>query len=217
MKKFITYISMQNSNLKKLVYLPMDGELKGLSDQRKAARARDFETSYPVMCLIDDYVAPNDQIEVICMLAQDNESVKRNYLTLKQELAELSSEIGFTYETKTVDVQPDEVAESHVRTFQSLVDLINGGDELFVCCTFGTKPIPIIEMMVLNYTYRLKKDVSIRSIVYGAPDWEKGGENGKIFDIRELFFMDQIVNQFAREGLASSEELIRRILNFDAE
>ncbi len=215
MKKFITYVSLQKTDLKKMVYVPVDGELKTLAEQRRASRGQDYHTSFPVMCLVDDYVKPGDRVEMICMLAEGSESVKRNFETLKQELGALATEIGFSYELNTISVQPEEVAESHAHTFQTLVDLINNDDELFACCTFGTKPIPIIEMMALNYAYRLKKNVTVRSLVYGAVDHEKG--DGHIYDIKELFYMEQLVNQFAREGRPDSEELIRQLLSFEAE
>ena len=113
-------------------------------------------------------------------------------------------------------VSREEHARDHLTTFSDLINFIEDGDELYTCCTYGTKPIPIIEMMALNFAYQAKDDVSIKSIVYGKVNRDQGKVvNAEIYDITGLFFMTQIVNRLAGTRAEHPAEIIRDILNLE--
>ena len=149
------------------------------------------------------------------MIEGSKEAVARNFERFKGQLENLACEIGFKYVIKEMEIAEEEVAVSHIRTFRSLIGFIEDGDELYVCCTYGTKPIPIIEMMSLDYAYRVRKDVTIKSIVYGARNWETG--ESRIYDISELFHINQMVNHYASMGDSRSEKLIDNLLGLFGE
>lgn len=218
MKKFITSISQQVKDLQLTSYLPVDGEIRKLGEQRKKERGAEnfFATSFPILCLIDDYVKKGEDIEIICM-KDDFDSVRKNFETFfKDQLGKLSDEIGFTYKLREIEVEKEEVPAAHIRTFKSLIRSVKDEDEIYICCTYGTKPTPIIEMMAMNYAYRVFKNVSMK-IVYGAIDWSNSPDPknpvSKLYDITELFRIDQMVNHFAETGGDDSGDKIEKLLS----
>lgn len=204
MKRFITYISMQGENLlKKVKYEPVDGV--GLTVER--------ETYFPVSLLVDNYAEENEEIELICLKERDNPDIDRNYGILKDEISEILSGRNCKCNYKVIELNAEENIDNHLHAFAEIIACVEDGDTIHSCVTFGTKPIPIIEMMALDYAYRVKKDVTIGSVVYGKLD-RRDPENtsAKIYDITALFFMSQIVGHLAEMKTAEPEKMIRKVL-----
>ncbi len=204
MKKFITYISMQpDKGLSKVNYKPVDMD----------ADTDAGEVYFPISVLVNSYTDKDEKIEVICMMESGNEDEKRNLEILKEELNRISSKIGSEYEVKIVDVSPEESVDSHLKTFESLIGCIDDGDKVYACATYGTKPIPIVEMLALNYAYRVKSNVSIEKVVYGKINRKNGELTGaNIYDITALFSMNQIINHLAEQKVKEPEKAIRMLL-----
>ena len=205
MKKFITYISMQpERGLCKVKYEPVEMEL-----------VRDpGEVYFPISVLVHSCVQKDEKIEILCMLESGNEDEVRNLGKLVEEVDRSSKEIGFEYSINKIEVSPEESVESQLKTFESLISNISDGDKLYACSTYGTKPIPIVEMMALNYAYRVKEDVSVEKVVYGKVIRNNGVLTGaKIYDITALFSMNQIVNHLAEQKIKNPEKAIRMLLD----
>jgi len=204
MKKFITYVSMQPENsLCKVKYDPI--EMDGFIDPG--------EVYFPVTVLVSSYAEKGDDIELICMMETGNEDELRNLAKLKDEIKSVSEKRGFNYAFRILDVMPEESIESQLKTFEGLISLIENGDKVYSCATYGTKPIPIVEMMALNYVYRVKENVSVEKVVYGKVI-RKNGEliGANIYDITALFSMNQIVNHLSEHKVKNPEKAIRILL-----
>jgi len=204
MKKFFTYVSMQKpDDLKKLNYKPVG------NDELNP----DLEVFFPISMLIDCYVDKDDVIAVVCIIERKNENIEANFETLKKEVgmvcAEKDAEVNFV----PVYSDKSESAASHLHTFKGLIDTVEDGDDIFVCCTYGTKPIPIIEMMAMNYAYRLGDNVSIKSLVYGKVERQGRDIVGAyLYDISALFYMNQIVNSLAEQKIKNPERILKNML-----
>ena len=204
MKKFITYISMQPENsLCKVKYEPI--EMDGVTDPG--------EVYFPITVLVSSYAKEGDAIEIICMMESGNEDESRNLGKLKDEIERVSTGRGFSYSFRILEVMPEESIECQLKTFEGLISLIENGDKVYSCATYGTKPIPIVEMMALNYAYRVKENVSVEKVVYGKVIRNNGELIGaNIYDITALFSMNQIVNHLSEHKVKNPEKAIRMLL-----
>lgn len=78
-----------------------------------------------------------------------------------------------------MEVPFDESLDSHIATFQKLIDRTEEGDDLYACLTFGSKPTPLVEVMAMQYAYRVHRDVTITCAVYGQMDHSVPAPGGK--------------------------------------
>lgn len=204
MKKFITYVSMQpENNLCKVKYEPIDMEISESIP----------EVYFPISVLIYFYTVKDEEIELVCMIDSGNEDEIRNFKRLQTELEEASKKIGFKYTIRKVEIMPEESIECQLDLFENLINCVDNGDKVYACATYGTKPIPMVEMLALNYAYRVKDNVAVEKIVYGKVN-RKNGEiiGANIYDITALFAMNQIVNHLAENKVKNPEKAIRMLL-----
>lgn len=204
MKKFICAISLQGKNdLKPYVYRAADNEMLENS----------LETRFPILVPMSLSVKANEEICFICIL-KDNEKTKRNFEFFKQEISKLSEKIGFKYVIKTISVPDGEAGEdldAHLGLFEELIDMFEDNDILTACTTYGTKPIPIVELMALSYAKNVLKNVYIERIVYGSID-HHGTEDAFLHDVTSLFYMNEIISKFSPSMGDSPKAVIRALL-----
>lgn len=210
MKKFITTIPpMQRPwNLKNGVYTTVNNE----------RLCCDFKTCFPVLPLIKGYSEGNEEIEIIAIFADDPDRCRdketdldisrANYDRFKYHLSKYLSDIN--YKINEITIKYDETVEAHLNTFTKIIEQIDEGDTVFADITFGTKPLPIIEIMALNYALRIKKDVQVECLSYGGFNFNTG-EMG-VFDVTSLLYMDEIINNMAKMNVENPIEMIKDIL-----
>lgn len=204
MKKFITYVSQQpKEQLVKGEYKSPDGIFKC-----------DFEASFPVLIMMNSFVEEGEKIELTALVEKDNDNCKNNMEVLKAEVDELKKIKDFQFEIKEILVSGDETNKEQLRTFEKLLNSIKDGDELNVCATYGTKPIPIIEMMAVNAAVKIKKGVSIGCVSYGRAVRDNTGAIKElvIYDITSLFLMNRLVDSIAEAPRENAEDVIKRLL-----
>ena len=68
----------------------------------------------------------------------------------------------------------------------------------------------LIQIMALNYAYRIRKNVSIGCIVYGAKDHNNG--NMEVYDITSLLYIDETVRLMAEQKVENPTDLIKNLL-----
>ena len=204
MKRFITYISMQRENqLKKVKYEPVDG----------AGIKVDRDVYFPVSLLVDNYAEKDEDIELICLKEKDNPDIERNYGILKDEISNVLSGRNCKCNYKVIELNSEESIDNHLHAFAEIISCIEDGDTIHSCVTFGTKPIPVIEIMALDYAYKVKKNVTIGSVVYGKIDRRNPDRiSAGLYDITALFFMSQIVGHIADMNIQEPEKMIRKML-----
>lgn len=213
MKKFITTSPLQElESLKKLVYEAIDNEELQMEEK----------TRFPVIPLLNAYANENEEVEliVLCYKSYVNkygntkDASKRNLETLREEINELCMKKKFKCNIKEIEMDYNESIQTHLKNFEMLISKIEDKDELYACMTYGTKAIPIIEMMALNYAYRAKFDTQIKCIAYGSVVFikEEQKHEAKIYDMTSLFYMDEIVRKVADMKLEDSLPIIHQIL-----
>ena len=172
--------------------------------------AYDTPTSFPIIAAINGYVEKNEDIELITIVS-DYENAEYNYGLLKEEIEALSQKKGFRYTLKEVRVPYNNAIDTELELFGKLIDCTADGDTLYACITYGSKPFPLIQIMALNYAYRIRKNVSIGCIVYGANDHNEGGEM-KVYDITSLLYIDEAVRLMAEQKVENPTDLIKNLL-----
>lgn len=218
MKKFITTISPMQERLTNGIY----------SAGNNAKLSCDIETCFPVLPLVKGYSDEGEKVEIIAIYTDDDKCVARdqngnirkdengddyniskvNYRKFKKQAADFLN--GINYKINLITINYDESVEAHLNTFTKIIEQINEGDILFADITFGTKPIPIIEIMALNYALRVKKDVIVECLSYGAKDFNTGGL--EIYDVTSLLYMDEIINNMAKMKVENPLEMIKDII-----
>ena len=192
MKKFFTCVPLQpEGKLGSYFYEPVGNELLRM----------DRETSFPILAAVEGYAVPGEPFRLIAVTAE-TEDGRRNHARLQQELASLCADRGLVCPqgAEIVAAARDERVLSHVGTFRELIDLVDDGDELFACITFGTKPQSIALRMAVQYAYRVKRNTAISCIVYGEVNRAAG--TTRIYDETALVQLDEIVRMLADRGVA---------------
>lgn len=168
------------------------------------------ETAYPMISMMNGYIENGENAEVI-LVCPEYDNCKENAEEIKKEIVQLAAEKNFSYDIKIVSTPYSETIDTHLKRFTDTINLINDGDTLFICNTYGSKPTPIIQTMVANYAYRALNNVTIGCIVYGQFDHNTG--ESTIYDITALFHMDEIVNNLAKLKVKNPTDKIRQILD----
>lgn len=171
--------------------------------------AYDTLTSFPIIPTINGYVEEGEQIEVITIVSE-YENAKYNYGLLKDELEALSKKKSFKYTLKEIRVPYNNAIDTELELFSKLIDCTNNEDTLYTCITYGSKPFPLIQIMAFNYAYRIRKNVSIGCIVYGALN--HNNKKMEIYDITSLLYIDEAVRLMAEQKIENPTEMIKNLL-----
>lgn len=170
----------------------------------------DVLTCFPLIPLIHAYVVPGDCFQVFVLTA-NYDNCNRNFDYLKAEIEKISKQLNASCIVTKIKIPFDETIMTHMDTFQKLIEKAEPGDVFCADITYGTKPTPLIEIMALNYAYRVYNNVSVECIVYGEKDFNTGKK--RIFDVTSLFYMDQIVNELAKSGNKAPLKVIKELLH----
>lgn len=172
----------------------------------------DKPTRFPLSHLIHGYAQPEEEIQVIS-ITPDYSFCQIHLEQLQDEVSQLQREIGFHCKgVEAVHVQFAGDVSAHLDIFQKLLNYFEDGDILYGCLTFGMKPMPMAELMAIQYAYRVMKNVSIGCLVYGEVDYSSTPAVMRVFDITPLAQMDEIVRTLAAQKVSNPKKAIDMIL-----
>ena len=204
MKKFYTTISQQPAGSLQQIHYQNPGQSPVLEYG---------ETHFPIIPLIANTAESGETVKII--------AVKTAYATtdhclevFQEELKDLSKKSRFSFELEILETPQSEVIGNHLSLFSSLVDSTADGDRIYADITFGTKPIPMVMLMFMNFAYRCRKNAEIEHIVYGAVNHED--KSASLYDVTALFYMNSVVNQFESGQVSDPAAVIRRLIDMDS-
>ena len=201
MKKFFSISPYQPaSGLKKSVYEAADNSNLFYNK----------EISFPILSVINAYAENNEEIEVYTIVPEYKNS-KDNYEEFKKQIAELESEKNLKIILKEIAVEYSDSLDTMLDLFQKMIDCVDENDKIYMCVTFGSKPLSIVQMMAVNYAYRVFENIRIGAIAYGKLD--HNSKKSIIFDETSLFYMDEIVRTLAQNGVKNPKEIIKMFIN----
>lgn len=208
MKKFIATAPFQDPKGPDVSY-----EVIGTNSRLKSAEKF---WSYPVLQLISGYAEKGDEIAVR-IITSKKEECERNYRYIEKEVKALCDKIHVSCDIASFPIEDDEEIKTHLDTFQDLIEWFEEGDIIHACLTYGTKLIPVVEMMAMNFAYRDMDDVRVECIIYGKVDWDNTGgvkkiDRKRIYDVTPLFLMEQITNELSNVHHPEPITMIRKLL-----
>lgn len=204
MKKFFTIVSLQKdigeSGLKNNHYEAVGNSLLNM----------DGVTSYPIVPVINGYANKGEEIRVFAIVSNP-EYMEDNYQVLNRQVQEVCDRKGILLPNgvEKIIISNEQTVNDHINSFISLLPYFGEDDELFGCLTYGTKVNTITLLMAIQYAYRIKKNSSIKCLVYG--DYNRMEGSAKLYDVTALVQMDELVCTLADKKIENPEELLRMI------
>ncbi|MGN0514443.1 MAG: TM1812 family CRISPR-associated protein [Lachnospiraceae bacterium] len=210
MKKFITTAPRQ-------WVMPRNPEEILLYDSDTPELKCDIRTPFPVVPMVNGYVTSGDTFQVIIITAHGEERgncAEENFTIIKKEMERIAQQKGAVCNVVEVPIPLDESLDTHLETFGKLIENVEKEDTLYADITYGTKTLPLLEMMLLNYAYQCKV-ASVECVCYGEAVFERNTHaiiRKKIYNITSLFLMDQIVNTLAKVNNMDPLRAIKSVL-----
>ena len=206
MKKFFSVMTLQKEGR-------LDSyKYKAVGSERLSV---DSCISFPILAAINGYVAPGEDFALVTLVT-DTEDGRRNYVLFREQVTALCEKRGFNLpEFRTVTAPNEDGVSVQLSLFQKLIDQTEDEDDLYVCITYGTKPMSQTLLMAVKYSYTIKKNTSIGCVVYGRVDRSGPQEAwyGEVYDMTALLRMEEIVNKLAASGTSDPEKVIKKILD----
>ena len=163
--------------------------------------------SFPILVLIKNTVSKGEKIR-ITTVKQEHVNCDTNEKTFTAELEALKNEVGFEYELETILTPFSETIDDHLGLFGKLIDTIRDDDALYADITFGTKPIPMVFLMMLTYAYRFR-NTFIENIIYGQFNHDTNASS--LYDVTALFYMNSTINTMSDS--ADPKKFIKAVLD----
>lgn len=170
------------------------------------------KTRFPLIPVINGYALEGEEIRVIAV-TPDTKSAWYHIEQLKEELAGLQERKKFVCRgVEPVRVTYAGDVETQIEIFQKLLPFVEDGDILYGCLTYGNKPMPIAELMAIQYGYRTLRNVSIGCLVYGELDHSREEAPMTLFDITALIQLDEIVRVLAERKVRDPRAILERLI-----
>ena len=206
MKKFFTSVPYQkNGELIKAIYRPV-GNAKLVYEKAH---------SLPILNAVNNFTEKGEEIEVIFIIGE-NEDIKKNLGSVESFLDELVLERELKCRKKYIYYRDSDDITVMLELYGNLIRCCDDDDEIYSCITYGTKPVPIVQMMAMRYAFHVKKNVYIGMIVYGKAHGNKQNEDSeKIFDIYDmtsLFYIDDLSEKFSRMAVKDPEKILESLI-----
>ena len=177
-----------------------------------ALLAYDQPTGFPIIPVINAYAKAGEEIRLIAV-TPDTDSAMIHVGQLQKELDALQERKGFICSgVEVIKVTYAGDVETQIEIFEKLMDYFEDGDKLYGCMTYGNKPMPIAEMMAIQYAYRVLRNVTIECLVYGELDHSKPDHPMSLFDITSLIRLDEIVRVMADQKISEPQKFLHTLL-----
>ena len=201
MKKFFTSVPFQK-NLSEVIYRPV-GNAKLVYEKPHAL---------PILNVINNYTEKGEAIEVI-FLVGENENIRDNLVIVRASLEELVAEKELQCHIEYVYYRDSDDIPVMLGLYGKLIRLCSDDDEIYSCITYGTKPVPMVQMMAMRYAFHVKKNVFIGMIVYGkAFGTIQNKDAADIYDMTSLFYIDDLSEKFSRMGVQDPENVLESLI-----
>ncbi len=208
MKKFITTISRR----------PLEKTEQGVYRSENSKKLENvIYTRNPIIPVIDSYTEDGEEIEIIAVASSQKYDEERLYVNCREQLEAFEEELSnichrryIKYTVKVLLTPFGETLDNHLDLFGDIISAVSDNDTLFVDITAGPKPMPIVQMIALNYCMKNKKNVMVECISYGEIDHET--KDRRLFDVTSLFYLDKVSDALAYSKVSDPEAFIRTLI-----
>ena len=208
MKKFITTISRRR----------LDRTEAGVYRSENSKKLENvIYTRNPIIPVIDSYTEDGEEIEILAIASSQKYNDEELYINCRDQLKEFEEELSnicnrryIKYNVKVLLTPFGETLDNHLDLFGDIISAVSDNDTLFVDITSGPKPMPIVQMIALNYCMKNKKNVMVECISYGEIDHET--KDRRLFDVTSLFYLDKVSDALAYSKVSDPESFIRTLI-----
>jgi len=208
MKKFITTISRRR----------LDRTEAGVYRSENSKKLENvIYTRNPIIPVIDNYTEDGEEIEILAIASSQKYNDEELYINCRDQLKEFEEELSnicnrryIKYNVKVLLTPFGETLDNHLDLFGDIISAVSDNDTLFVDITSGPKPMPIVQMIALNYCMKNKKNVMVECISYGEIDHET--KDRRLFDVTSLFYLDKVSDALAYSKVSDPESFIRTLI-----
>lgn len=138
-----------------------------------------YESSYIQEALIHSILEKiNEQDELQVFVLLTDKAKKTNYEhNSDREMKRSFSEIVFSEQVSVMPVHiPDGKTEEEIWTiFNTIFDLLESGDRVYMDTTHGFRSLPMVLSAILNYAHFIFEDLTLEEIFYGAYEAQQEG------------------------------------------
>lgn len=200
MKKFIMVSPFQpEGTLGKGIYHAVDND----------KLQYDKPTAFPILPVIHGYAEKGERIEVIVVVG-NYKNATHNLTLFRKELEALCEDMQITWSIKELKIDYNNDLDTLLDLFGQLIEQTADEDTLYACMSYGTKPMPLVLTMALNFGHRIHRNVCFGCVVYGIRDFNTG--EMQIYDITSLLYMDEIVRIMADQRVSDPVDKIKALL-----
>jgi len=201
MKKFFTTTPGQK-DLNEFVYKPTNNSELEYNEK----------TSLPILNAVNAFAEEGEEIAVY-FITLDNEWSNKNLITVKEQLEVVVKAKNLKCRVENILISDDEEVSTFLQLYGKLLKCIDDNDEIHTCVTFGTKLVPLVQLMALRYAYHARTNVYIGSIIYGKAYGKLKSEGVlDLYDVTSLFYMEELSENFCRAGIENPDEKIASVL-----
>ena len=182
-------------------------------ETKEGTAVHDRAISFPVLVSLDKSLKKGDDFR-ITVIEPKHDNVPGNFERFKAELMQILKDKEIEYDTDSINeivIEYSEDDEVHFELFEQLISCIKDEEKLYTCITYGSKPMPLIMLMSLNYVYSFCKNTFIESIVYGQYNHLTGA--AMLYDVSSLFYMNSAVNNISLLNIDDPLGYIKKIIS----
>ena len=202
MKKFLMVTpQLSEAMLEKKTYVPVDN-----------SSLKYGPVHFSAIPLVAAHVETGEEICVITV-TYDIPDCHRNLELLASELSDACKRKGATCSIDSIVVPFDDSITAILNVFQQLISRIEDGDELYADITFGSKPMPIVLTMALQYARRVRKGVFVECVTYGQVSHHLDSREAKIFDVTALVQLDELARMMADNNANDPDRIISELIS----
>lgn len=166
---------------------------------------------FPSISMLANNIEPGDDVS-LTLIISDKETSYVNLEIFMSELNELSEKTGVSLKVGDDDkiiLSLEESKDKHLDFFAKISKCYKPEHKLYVDTTYGSKVTPISTFASLIFA-ESSEGCSVEEIIYGS--YYKGQSNGKIYDIRCLFEISELLHSYSMIPGADVNTIIEALI-----
>lgn len=167
-----------------------------------------IRTRFPIVQVIRNTLQEGDEVKVIAVRQMCSDT-ERNFGFLKEDLQTLGISTAQVEELPLPDAQD---TRTLIGLCRDLTDRLPQVCRVYVCITYGTKPIPLVELAALTCAEATHKELEVGGVYYGEMKREDGKPTNcfLLHNMGPLYHLGGIVGSIRDE--AAAEAMFRQLI-----
>lgn len=169
------------------------------------------ESFFPAISMLANNIESGDEVS-LTLIISDKESSYNNLELFMSELEEIEKNTGVPLKVNEEDkiiISLEESKDKHLEFFGKISKSYKPEHKLYIDTTYGSKVTPISTFASLIFA-ESAESCSIEEIIYGS--FYKGQSEGKIYDLRCLFEISELLHSYAMVPGANANSIVESLI-----